>query len=134
MIIDLPFPLPCDEAEEAFSGDCIVAAFEAGNAVDSCASQHTLTIMSQFHAYQTAHITYGSHSAGMQRIVQQLEGRFMALAVIDHVVSTTAVVVPVQKVVSVLRKVSGCVRTARLLQLAPVRVLVTLPLLTTLTF
>ncbi len=64
----------------------------------------------------------------MQGIVQQLDGRCMALAVIDHVVSTTAVVVPVQEVVSVLRKVGDCVLAARLLQLAPVRVLVVLPL------
>ena len=70
----------------------------------------------------------------MQGIVQQLDGRCMALAVIDHVVSTTAVVVPVQKVVSVLRKVGDCVHAARLLQLAPVRVLVLLPLLITSTF
>ena len=55
---------------------------------------------------------------GMQNICAQLYGRSIALAVVDHIVSTTAVVVPVQRVAVVLRKVCCCMLFSCLRSLA----------------
>ncbi len=41
----------------------------------------------------------------MRDITQQLDGKRIALAVIDHVVSTTAIVVPVKRVIEMMRSV-----------------------------
>ena len=41
----------------------------------------------------------------MRDISQKLDGKCIALAVIDHVVSTTAIVVPVKRVIEMMRSV-----------------------------
>jgi selenocysteine lyase/cysteine desulfurase len=42
----------------------------------------------------------------MRDITQKLDGRRIALAVIDHIVSTTAIVVPVKRVIEMMRSVT----------------------------
>jgi hypothetical protein len=41
----------------------------------------------------------------MRDITQKLDGKRVALAVIDHVVSTTAIVAPVKRVIEMMRSV-----------------------------
>ena len=88
-IIDLPFPLEAREGET--SCDLIVNAFDSGNNRAFTDFPHELA----------------SHArAGIREIASQSGGKTIALAVIDHIVSTTAIVVPVQRVIAVLKKVS----------------------------
>ncbi len=88
-IIDLPFPLEAREGET--SCDIIVNAFDSGNN----------RAFSDFpHEFES------NARAGIREIASQSGGKTIALAVIDHIVSTTAIVVPVQRVIAVLKKVS----------------------------
>jgi hypothetical protein len=100
LTIDLDFPLPA-VGDEQSSNDCIVSAFESGifSSFQSFATKHVLVAFClQFYS-----LTF--YPTGILGLQEQLNGRSMALAVIDHIVSTTAIVVPIERVIRVLRKV-----------------------------